>query len=207
MSRKLPVVGLTGGIGSGKSTVSLLLQERGAKIIDADKMGHQIYLPETEAWKEIVATFGTEVLNADCTINRAALGQIVFADTQALAKLNAITHPRIYAAIAEQIAALRQNPPPALRGIVVEAAVLIEANWIPLVDRVWVVVASEEKVIERVMRQRALTPEEIKRRLAAQLSNAERTRYADLVLVNNGTLEEIKATVEKQWEALVASCP
>lgn len=207
MSGKLPVVGLTGGIGSGKSTVSLLLQERGAKIIDADKMGHQIYLPDTEAWKEIVATFGTEVLNADCTINRAALGRIVFADTQALAKLNAITHPRIYAAIAEQIAALRQNPPPALRGIVVEAAVLIEANWIPLVDRVWVVVASEEKVIERVMRQRALTPEEIKRRLAAQLSNAERAQYADLVLVNNGTLEEIKATVEKQWEALVGSCP
>jgi dephospho-CoA kinase len=204
MQKRLPVVGLTGGIGSGKSTVSLLLQERGAKIIDADKIGHQIYLPETEAWKEILATFGTEILNTDCTINRATLGKIVFTDAQALAKLNAITHPRMYTAIAAQITALQQHPPPSIRGIVVEAAVLIEANWMPLVDQVWVVIASEEKVIERVSRQRTLPREAIQRRIASQLSNAERQQHADLVLENNGSFEELKATVEKYWEALVA---
>ncbi|RMF91646.1 MAG: dephospho-CoA kinase [Nitrospinota bacterium] len=202
MAKRLPVIGLTGGIGSGKSTVSQLLAERGARIINADTVGHQIYQPGTEAWQEIVQAFGREVLNPDGTINRARLGEKVFSDPQALARLNAITHPRIYAAIEEQIRAIRADPPPGIRGIVVEAALLIEAGWTPLVDQIWVVVASEEKVIERVMQQRSLSREEIQRRIAAQLDSAERQRYADLVLVNDGSLEELKATVEKHWTAL-----
>ena len=92
MAGQIPVIGLTGGIGAGKSTVTQLLKELGAAVIDADTVGHQIYLPDLPAWREIVATFGPDVLNADRTINRQALGKIVFADPEALRRLNGIVH-------------------------------------------------------------------------------------------------------------------
>src|SRR5918996_2952795 len=134
MAGHIPVLGLTGGIGVGKSTVTHVLEELGAAIIDADKVGHQIYLPDLPAWREIVDTFGAEVLNADRTINRQALGKIVFADPEALRRLNGIVHPKMFDRMAELIAELRTQG--GMKAIVVEAAVLIEANWMPLVDQV-----------------------------------------------------------------------
>src|SRR5215211_2680371 len=141
MAARIPVIGLTGGIGAGKSTVTQILEELGAAVIDADKVGHQIYLPNRPAWREIVETFGPEVLNADRTINRQALGKIVFGDPEALHTLNRIVHPKMFARMAELIAELRARG--GMKAIVVEAAVLIEANWQPLADQVWVVIASE----------------------------------------------------------------
>jgi dephospho-CoA kinase len=201
MAARIPVIGLTGGIGAGKSTVTQMLAALGAAVIDADQVGHQIYVPDTPAWREIVATFGESVLNADRTINRQALGKIVFAEPEALRTLNRIVHPKMFDRMAELIAELRAQG--SAKAIVVEAAVLIEANWQPLVDQVWLVVASEPVVIERLAKQRHLAPEQVRTRIAAQLSNEERLKHAHAVIRNDGSLDEVRATVEQAWKQLV----
>jgi dephospho-CoA kinase len=205
MAGHIPVIGLTGGIGAGKSTVTQLLQDLGAAVIDADKVGHQIYLPDLPAWREIVEAFGTEVLNADRTIDRQALGKVVFATPEALRTLNRIVHPKMFDRMAELIAELRARG--GMKAIVVEAAVLIEANWQPLVDQVWVVVASEAVVIERLAKQRSLSPEQVRTRIAAQLSNDERLKHAHVVIRNDGSLDHMRTAVQQAWDQLVRASP
>lgn len=200
MAGRIPVIGLTGGIGAGKSTVTQMLEELGAAVIDADKVGHQIYLPELPAWREIVDTYGTTVLNADRTINRQALGKIVFADPDALRTLNRIVHPKMFDRMAELIAELRAHG--GMKAIVVEAAVLIEANWMPLVDQVWVVFASEAAVVDRLTTQRNLSPRQVRTRIAAQLSNDERLKHAHVVIRNDGSIEQVRSAVQQAWDQL-----
>jgi dephospho-CoA kinase len=200
MAGQIPVIGLTGGIGAGKSTVRQMLEELGAAVIDADKVGHQIYLPDLPAWREIVTTFGQGVLDADRTINRQALGKLVFADPEALRTLNRIVHPKMYRRIAKLIAELRAHG--GMKAIVVEAAVLIEANWVPLVDQVWVVVASEAVVVDRLAKQRSLSPDQVHTRIAAQLSNDERLKHAQVVIRNDGSLAEVRTAVHQAWNQL-----
>jgi dephospho-CoA kinase len=198
MAERIPVIGLTGGIGAGKSTVTHMLEELGAAVIDADKVGHQIYLPDLPAWREIVGTFGQEVLHADRTINRQSLGKIVFADPEALRTLNRIVHPKMFERMAELIAELRVRGD--MEAIVIEAAILIEANWQPLADQIWLVVASEPVVIERLAKQRNLSPEQVRTRIAAQLSNEERLKHAHVVIRNDGSLDEVRAAVQQAWD-------
>lgn len=200
MAGHIPVIGLTGGIGAGKSTVTQMLEGLGAAVIDADRVGHQIYLPDLPAWREIVETFGPEVLNADRTINRQALGKIVFADPEALRTLNRIVHPKMFDRMAELIAELRARG--GMKAIVVEAAILIEANWQPLADQIWLVIASAPVVIERLAKQRNLSPEQVRTRIAAQLSNEERLKHAHVVIRNDGSLDEVRATVQQAWDRL-----
>jgi dephospho-CoA kinase len=200
MAERIPVIGLTGGIGAGKSTVTQILEDLGAAVIDADKVGHQIYLPDLPAWREIVATFGQEVLHADRTINRQALGKIVFADPEALRTLNRIVHPKMFERMAGLIAELRARS--GMKAIVVEAAILIEANWQPLADQIWLVIASEPVVIERLAKQRHLSPEQVRTRIAAQLSNEERLKHAHVVIRNDGSLDEVRAAVQHAWDQL-----
>jgi dephospho-CoA kinase len=203
MSARIPVIGLTGGIGAGKSTVSQMLKELGAAVIDADQVGHQIYLPDMPAWRELVATFGESVLNPDRTINRQALGKIVFADPEALRTLNRIVHPKMFTRMAELIAELQAQG--GVKAIVIEAAVLIEANWQPLADQVWLVIASEPVVLERLVKQRHLDPEQVRSRIAAQLANEERLKHAHVVIRNDGSLDEVRASVQQAWERLVGA--
>lgn len=200
MAERIPVIGLTGGIGAGKSTVTQILEASGAAVIDADKVGHQIYLPDLPAWKEIVATFGQEVLHADRTINRQALGKLVFADPEALRTLNRIVHPKMFERMTELIAELRARG--GMQAIVIEAAILIEANWQPLADQIWLVVASEPVVIERLAKQRNLSPEQVHTRIAAQLSNEERLKHAHVVIRNDGSLDAVRAAVQQAWNQL-----
>ena len=200
MAGYIPVIGLTGGIGTGKSTVTRMLEELGAGVIDADKVGHQIYLPELPAWCEIVAAFGPDVLHADRTINRQALGKIVFADPGALRTLNRIVHPKMFERMTGLIAEQRASG--GMKAIVVEAAVLIEANWQPLADQVWVVTASEAVVIERLTKQRQLSPDQVRTRIAAQLANEDRLKHAHVVIRNDGSLDEVRAAVRQAWEQL-----
>jgi len=194
-----PVVGLTGGIGSGKSTVAAMLAELGAVVIDADKVGHDVYRPGTAGFRRVVEAFGGDIVGADGTIDRPKLGARVFADRAELARLNALVHPLIGDEIRRRMqAAFAESGD---RPIVVEAAIMMEAGW-RFFDRIWVVVVDPETAIARVTASRGQTREEIERRIAAQLSNAERERLADLVIRNDGTLAELRAQVEAAWRAL-----
>jgi dephospho-CoA kinase len=194
-------IGLTGGIGSGKTTAAAILAELGAAVIDADKVGHAVYAPGTTGWRRVVDAFGTAIIAPDGSVDRKRLGSIVFADQPRLEQLNAIVHPLIAEAIHTQIAERRtadsQTP------IVVEAAVLLEANWQTLVDEVWLVVASPSAVIERVENQRGLSRAAIEARIASQLSDTERRSRADVVIDNSGSLAQLRAQLERLWRERV----
>jgi len=194
-----PVIGLTGGIGSGKSTVAAILAELGARVIDADRIGHEVYRPGTGGHASVVQAFGPRIVAADGTIDRRALGALVFRDPEALARLNALVHPLIAAEIQRRVAAPRAEPgaPP----IVIEAAILIEAGW-RFFDRIWAVTVPREIAIARVVAERGLSREEVERRLAAQASDDERRRVAHLVIENDGTRAELRARTEAAWHTL-----
>jgi dephospho-CoA kinase len=191
-------IGLTGGIGSGKSTVTKFLAELGAPIIDADKVGHAIYEPDGPAYADMIAAFGEGILAPDRTIDRKKLGPIVFADPAALKRLNSIVHPKMFARMREMVQAMRAGGE--RKPIVIEAAILIEANWQPLFDEIWLVEASEECVIERVERDRGMRREQTEARIKAQLSNEERRKHATTVIKNDGTTESLRAKVTELWE-------
>jgi dephospho-CoA kinase len=192
-------IGVTGGIGSGKSTVASILAKLGAPTIDADKVGHGIYAPDGPAYSEVIAAFGPEILAPDQTIDRRKLGPIVFADPAALKTLNSIVHPKMFARMKEMVQELRaggeRNP------IVIEAAILIEANWQPLFNEIWLVTASKERVVERIERDRGLKPEQTEARIRAQLADEERRKYSTLVVSNDGTITELRTKVAELWQA------
>jgi dephospho-CoA kinase len=191
------VIGLTGGIGSGKSTVSAMLADLGARVVDADKIGHFVYRPASEGFRAVVEAFGREVVAADGTIDRARLGAIVFADPEARARLNAIVHPLIGAELAARIAAARDD---GYEGpVVVEAAILIEAGWRAIVDQLWVVSVKRETAIARVVGSRNMSRADVERRIDTQLSDAERRRQADVVIENDGDVDALRAQVEAAW--------
>jgi dephospho-CoA kinase len=194
-----PIVGLTGGIGSGKSTVATMLGDLGAVVIDADKVGHDVYRPDTEGFRRVVEAFGPEIVAADGTIDRARLGARVFADRAELARLNALVHPLIGDEIRRRMQAAASEHPG--RPIVVEAAIMMEAGW-SFFDQVWVVVVRPETAVARVTASRGLSADDVERRIAAQLSNEERERRADVVIRNDGSLDELRAQVEAAWRGL-----
>ena len=195
-----PVIGLTGGIGSGKSTVAEMLAALGALVIDADTVGHDVYRPGTDGFRQVVAAFGPEIAGADGSIDRRVLGARVFADRAALRRLNAIVHPLIAAAIRDRLA--QAQAAPARSPVVVEAAIMLEAGW-RFFDEIWVVVVQPATAIARVTAARGLSADDVARRIAAQLSNDERRRAATRVIENDGSREELRAQVEAAWRALV----
>ena len=193
------VIGLTGGIGSGKSTVSRFLAELGAVIIDADKIGHEIYRPDTDTWRQLVKIFGSGILAADNTIDRKKLGVIVFGNKQELQRLNAIIHPQITEEIKKRIAECQRQ---GVKVIVLDAPVLLEANAKNLVDEVWVVVADEDKVIKRAAARTGLSEQQIRDRIYSQLPNAERTKDARVVINNDGSNEDLGEKIKELWEQI-----
>lgn len=197
----MKVVGLTGGIGSGKSVAASILSELGGLVIDADRVGHETYAPGTPGWQQVVAEFGPAVVAADGSIDRKRLGAIVFADPGRLARLNAIAHPLIRAAIADRVAAARAGG--GLPGIVIEAALLVEAKWDALVDEVWVVTARPEVIEERLSTQRGLDRAAIAARMAAQLGDDARAARADVIVDNSGSLEALRVQLTKLWRERV----
>ena len=195
----MTVIGLTGGIASGKTIVSNYLAELGAEIIDADIIARKIVTPGSPALKEIAAAFGTDVLNADGTLNRKKLGTKVFNDPQALKTLNKITHPKINALVQQRIKSYKESKKAHNIPLILVAPLLIEAGMQKLVDKVWVVHIDKDTQIKRVMARDKLTPNQALKRINSQLSEQERLKYADAVIDNTGTLENTKKQVLKLW--------
>jgi len=195
----MKVIGLTGGIGSGKSTVSQFLAELGAVIIDADKVGHEALKPDTEIWQEVVAAFGTAIVKPNGEIDRKKLGEIVFGNPKALARLNKIMHPPMYQMVKAQIEEYQRQ---GVKVVVLEVPLLIEAGWTSLVDVVWVTVAPEPTVVRRLKEKGELSEPESLARIRSQLSSEERVRHADVVIDTDCPLGDLREKVREQWQRL-----
>jgi dephospho-CoA kinase len=194
----MKVIGLVGGIGSGKSVVRAMLAELGAAVIDADRVGHEVYLPGTPGFAAVVECFGRDVVDAEGRIDRPKLGSVVFSDPAELARLNAIVHPLIQAEIERRIAEERRRG--TVPAVIVEAAVLLEAGWDRLVDEVWLVAADREEVLRRLSASRGLSRAESEARLARQMSDEERRKAASVVIENRGSLDELRSSVADVWQ-------
>lgn len=195
------VIGLTGGIASGKSLVSQRLAELGAVILDADKLGHETYRQGSETFHAVLEAFGEDVVGADGEIDRRALGGKVFGDPAARHRLEDIVWPAIRRLAQERLDELRGEGVPV---VVLEAAVLIEASWTDIVDEVWVVMAKPETVHTRLAARNGLTAEQAEARIRAQLTNEERRPHAQLIIENEGSLEELRRAVDEAWSSLAA---
>ena len=193
------VIGLTGGIASGKSTVTSFFRERGIPVIDADILGHRTYDPGTETYQQVVETFGQDVVAADGTIDRKVLGSKVFGRPEELKKLTDIVWPGIRRLASEQLAEFEAA---GNELVVLEAAVLLEAGWEDLVDEIWVVVVDPEIAVQRLAARNGLDPDAARARIASQLTNEERIARGDVIIENNGTLDELNARIQQAWDSL-----
>jgi dephospho-CoA kinase len=194
------VIGLTGGIGTGKSEVARILENLGAVIINADQVGHRAYIPHSEAWDEVVKAFGERVLQPSGEIDRKELGAIVFADPGQLARLNQIMHPRMARMVSDQIETLRKEGAAA---VVLEAAVLFEAGWDSLVDEVWTTESPANAVVDRLKARNGLDRAEVVKRIEAQMSSEARSARSQVVVDNSADVETLANTVRSLWNTRV----
>jgi len=191
------IIGVTGGIGSGKSSVSAILGDLGAQVLDADAITRQVCEPHEAAWNQIVDTFGAEILNSDSTINRKKLAQIVFNDIAQKKKLEAIIHEKVLQEMSYQINNLKEH---GYQGMVVlDVPIPVEDGFLNRVDEVWVVTASEEKRLKRIVARSGLSEEEARARMRAQLSQEDYIKLGHRIIPNEGSLEDLQETVEKLY--------
>ncbi len=190
------LIGLTGGIGAGKSTVSDYLKELGYTIVDADKVSRMIVEPGSPALEEIAANFGDEYIDEEGCLKRRELGMLVFSDKTALAKLNIIMNSRIHEEIIRQIKASES------KHTFLDAATLIEAGYDAIIDRLWIVDADDEVRVERVMKRDGVTRQEVLDRMANQMSREERFNRSCTVIDNSETVEKTRENVAKELEKL-----
>jgi dephospho-CoA kinase len=191
------LVGLTGGIGAGKSVVAGRLAELGAVVIDSDRLAREVVAPGTEGLAEVVAAFGPGVLGPDGAVDRPALGRLVFADPAARERLERIVHPRVRARAAQLVAGA-----PAGSVVVNDVPLLVEAGLAETFDVVVVVLASEATRLRRLIDGRGMTEAEARARIAAQATDEQRRAVADVVLENDGSLAELRSAVDQLWAGL-----
>ncbi len=186
--------GLTGGVASGKSTVARMFEEAGARIIDADHIGHELLRSSLPAYQEVVKQFGREILNPSGEVDRRRLGAIVFAERARLDQLNAILHPRIIDRVEELTSAFRAQDSHAV--VLVDAALIYEAGIGRGFTKMIVVWCRPEQQVERLIAKAGMTREEAERRIPAQMSAEEKRRRADYVIDTSGTLDETRRQVQ-----------
>jgi phosphopantetheine adenylyltransferase/dephospho-CoA kinase len=191
------IICLTGGFASGKSTAAKFMEDNGANIIDADRLGHRAYDIGTHAYRQVIDTFGQEVVANDNDIDREVLGNMVFGKPDELKKLTDIVWPEIRRLAELEIAGFDAIYPDGI--VVLEAAVLFEAGWEDIGDETWVVVADRETAIERSILRNQIDRAAAERRIDSQLSNEERISKADTVIENKGDLSELIARLETEW--------
>ena len=189
-------VGLTGGIATGKSLVSQLLEEHGAFVINADLIAHELYNPGTIGFNSLISHFGDTILDLNGTIDRKKLASIVFTRKHEMDNLNTIMHPLIYDEIKKIMSDLSNKKDPV---VVVEAAVLIEAGWQDLFDQIWVVSSDMETVISRLNARNGLSREESLKRINSQMPSKDRNKYADIVIENNGNTGILSSRIKELW--------
>jgi dephospho-CoA kinase len=189
------MVGLSGGIGAGKSVVAERLAELGAVVIDADRLAREVVRPGTDGLAEVVAAFGTGVLGPDGALDRPALGRLVFADDEARRRLEGIIHPRVRARTAELVAAA---PPDAV--VVNDVPLLVEAGLAAGYEIVIMVIADEETRVRRLVATRGMTEAEARSRIRAQATDDQRREVADVVIENDGTVAELRDKVDAVWQ-------
>jgi dephospho-CoA kinase len=192
------LIGLTGGIGSGKSTVSRLLAARGAVIIDADAITRELQRPGEPVFEAMVERFGPDIVAADGTLDRQAVADRVFGDAEALADLNALVHPAVGAEIAARLQAEADGD----RVVVLDVPLLVESGRSDLAALV-VVDVDPEVAVRRVVAERGMREDDVRSRIARQVAREDRLAEADHVLDNSGTLEDLEAQVESLWETLL----
>lgn len=181
------IVGVTGGAGSGKTTVSRIFEEEGAYVIDADQIGRELVRPRRQAWREIVRAFGRDILQRDGAIDRRRLAERVFSDPKGREILNGILHPRIKRAMEQRLRQIARRDPEAV--VIFDAPLLIETGLHREMDRVVVVTSKRRQQIERLRRRASLSEEEARRILRAQMGLGEKVKVADYVIRNEGDLE------------------
>jgi dephospho-CoA kinase len=191
------IIGLTGGIGSGKSTVAAMLVKLGARIIDADKLAREVVRPGRPAWQEIIDWLGPDILQADSSINRKRLGEIVFADPEARSKLDLIIHPYINTAMRQ---ALIKAESAGEEIVVIDVPLLFETGWDRLVDEKWVVYVDKATQLERLMARDKFTRVEAVARISAQMSLTDKVRLADVVIDNSKDYNSTIKQVETAWQ-------
>jgi len=195
------VIGLTGGIASGKSTISSFLQELGAVIIDADALARQVVKPGKKAWLQIRKHFGSQIIKEDQTIDRKKLAEIVFNNPGERKVLNAIIHPEVIKLTRDLIKKYKQNTTIPL--IVVDAPLLIEAGMTTVVDEVWVINVDEEKQIERIMKRDKISRQKALSRISSQMPTREKLKYADRIINTNVSLEETFKQLKQIWDDII----
>lgn len=198
----MKLIGLTGGIAAGKSAVAAMLQRLGAKIIDADELAREIVEPGQEAWREIIAAFGREIIRQDQSINREKLRKKVFEDEQARKRLESITHSRIRTLAQQKIQQLAREG----AEIIVYVVPLLFENRLHLWLRPVILVACDSAIQkERLQKRDKLNEREIRRHLEAQMGLEEKKKLADFIVENDGSLEELEKKVREVWEKIVGS--
>jgi dephospho-CoA kinase len=194
------VIGLTGGIGTGKSEAARHMVCQGAKLIDADVVGHEAYQPHAEAWRRVVEAFGEGILGPDNQIDRRSLGAIVFSDPEQLARLNGIMHPLMAGMVQERIDTHQAD---GAEAVVVEAALLFEAGWDSLVQEVWVTDSPVDVVVERLAQRNGMSEEEARKRVSSQMSREERLERADYVIDNSADVDAMQRAIDELWATRV----
>jgi len=193
------IVGLTGGIASGKSTVAKMFEELGARVVDTDIIAREVVKVGSRAWMEIVNLWGKGILNEDQTINRKRLGEIVFNSREDLKKLNEITHPEISKEVAEVIKKAKPE-----EVVIIVIPLLIEEGLQSLVEQVWVVTSSEGTQIRRIIEREDLSLPQARARLKSQMPLAEKIKYSDKIINADLPISETRKEVERIWELVEA---
>ncbi len=192
-------IGLTGGIASGKTTVTRFFRERNTPVIDADLLGHRTYEPGSDTFRAVVKAFGDELVAPDGTIDRKVLGAKVFGKSEELKRLTDIVWPGIRRLAGEELSGLETA---GNELALLEAAVLFEAGWEDLADEVWVVVVEPDQAVKRLAERNGLDEAAARARIASQLSNSERIARADVVIENNGSLADLESAIAGAWDGL-----
>lgn len=196
------VIGVTGGIASGKTTVSRVFERFGAEVIDADQLSREMVENDPAILDRLVASFGREILREDGSLDRRKLGRVVFGNRENLEKLNRTIHPPILAELTRRMEEAKGSG----KAVVIDAALLVECDFLSPLDKLVLVVTDREKQVERLVERVGLSEVEAQQRIDSQLGAEEKQGFADYIIYNNGSLEELEQRAEELWGRMIGGC-